>query len=145
MRYLSLQGQKPGMQYDAHECLLQLLAIIYPGINDDCMFKIDKLESTLCDNCGHTLNNDGVCIDQSLYLEDSSNIQTISGMLHQLMDPMSEYLGNYRCADGCQKLNTSKKAVYVTQLSDALIIQLNIFKYRGDISKKVVPNLIIDK
>ena len=63
VRYLSLQGQEPGMQYDVHECLLQLLVIIYPSINDDCMFKIDKLESTLCNNCGHTLNNDGVCIE----------------------------------------------------------------------------------
>ena len=51
------------MQYDAHECLLQLLAKIYPSINEDCMFKIDKLESTLCNDCGRTSNNDGVCID----------------------------------------------------------------------------------
>ena len=43
-------------------------------------------------------------------------------MLHQLMDPRGEYLENYRSVDGCQKLNTSPKAVYVTQLSDALII-----------------------
>ena len=27
-----------------------------------------------------------------MYLEDSSNIQTIRGMLHQLMDPRGEYL-----------------------------------------------------
>ena len=60
-------------------------------------------------------------------------------MLHQLMDPRGEYLEHYRCADGCQKLNTSTKAVYATQLSDALIIQLNIFKYSDVISKKVVP------
>ena len=80
------------------------------------MFKISKLESTLCNDCRHTTNN-----------EDSSNVQTVSGMLHQLMDPMGEYLKNYRCVDGCQKLNTSTKAVNVTKLSDALIIQLNIF------------------
>ena len=43
-------------------------------------------------------------------------------MLHQLMDSRGEYLENNRCADGCQKLNTSTKAVFVTQLSDALII-----------------------
>ena len=77
------------------------------------MFEIDKLESTLCNDCRHTTNH-----------EDSSNVQTISGMLHQLMDPMGEYLKNYRCVDGCQKLNTSTKAVNVTKLSDALIIQL---------------------
>ena len=50
------------MQYDARECLLELLAKIYPSINDDCMFNIEKLESTLCNNCDHTINNDGVCI-----------------------------------------------------------------------------------
>ena len=133
------------MEHDAHEYLLQLLAKMYSSINDDCMFQNDKLESTLCNDCGHTSNNDVVCIDWSLHLEDSSNIQTIIGMLHQLMDPRGEYLKNYRCADGCQKLNTSTKAVYATQFSDPLIIQLNIFKYSGGISKKVVPNLSIDE
>ena len=111
------------------------------------MFKINinKLESTLCNDCGLTANNDGVCIDWSLCLEDSSNLQTISGMLHQLMDPRGEYLENYRCVDGCQKLNTSTKAVYVTQLSDALIIQLNILKHIDGISKTFIPNLSIDE
>ena len=60
------------------------------------------------------------------------------------MGPSGEFLENYRCADRCQKVNTSTKAVYVTQLSAALIIQLNIFKYSGGISKQVVPNLSID-
>ena len=66
-------------------------------------------------------------------------------MLHQLMDPSREYKENYRCVDGCQKLNTSTEAVYVTQLSDALIIQLNIYKYIDGISKKFIPNLSIDE
>ena len=74
VRYLGLQHYEPGMQYDAHECLLQLLAKIYPNINDDGMFKINKLESTLCNDCGHTTNNDDLCIDWSLHLEDSSNL-----------------------------------------------------------------------
>ena len=130
-----------------HECLLQLLAKIYANINDDCMFKVDKLDLTLHTDCCHTTNNDGICIDWSLHLEDLSNIQTISGMLHQLMDQRQEYLENYRCicTSGCQKLNASTKAAYVTQLSDALIIQQNIFKYSDGISKKAVPNLSIDK
>ena len=79
------------------------------------MFKINKLESTLCNDC------------------------------EQLMVPIGEYLENYRCVDRCQKLNASTKAVYVTQLSDALIIQLNIFKYIDGISKKFIPNLSIDE
>ena len=65
-------------------------------------------------------------------------------MFHQLMDPRGEYLENYGC-DWCQRLNASTEAVYVTQLSGALIIQLNIFKYTGGISKKVIPNLSIDE
>ena len=132
------------MQCDAHECLLQLLLNIYPNINDDCIFKIDKFESTLCNKCGHTANTNGVCIDTSLHLEDSSNVQTISEMLHQLIDPRGQYLENHRC-DGCQRLKTSTKAVYATQLSGALIIQLNIFEFIGSINKKVIPNLNIDE
>ena len=49
-----------------------------------------------CNDCGHTTNNDSVCIDWFLHLEDSSNLQTISGMLQQLMNPRKEYLKNYR-------------------------------------------------
>ena len=60
------------------------------------------------------------------------------------MDPKGEYLENYRCVDGCQKLNTLK-AVCVMQLPDALIIQLNIFEYIDGISKKFIPNLNIDE
>ena len=54
------------------------------------MVKINKLESTLFNDCGHTTNNDGVCVDWSLHLEDSRNLQTIRGMLHQFMDPRGE-------------------------------------------------------
>ena len=108
------------------------------------MFKINKLESTLSNDCGLTTNDDGVCFNWSLHLEDSSNVQTISGMLHQLMDPRGEYLENYRCVDERQNFNTSTKAVYVTQLSDALM-QLNILRYTDSISKKFIPNLIIDE
>ena len=38
------------------------------------MFKTNKLESTLCNYCGHTTNNGDVCIDWSLHLEDSGNV-----------------------------------------------------------------------
>ena len=60
------------------------------------------------------------------------------------MDSRGEYLENYRCVEGCQKLNTSTKAVYVTQLSDALI-QLNILKCIDGISKNFIPNFSIDE
>lgn len=61
------------------------------------------------------------------------------------MDQMGKYLENYRCLDGCQKLNTLTKAVKVMLLSDALIIQLNISKYIDSIIKKFILNLNIDE
>ena len=95
--------------------LPQLLVKIYPNINDHCMFKINKLES-LCNDCGHTANNDGVCIDWSVHLEDSGTVQTISGILHQLMDLRGKYLENYRCVDGCQTLNALTKPMWYSYL-----------------------------
>ena len=81
MRYLGLYHYEARMQY-AHKYLLELLAKIYSSINDESMFKVNKLESTLCNDCGRTANNDGVCINWSLHLKDSRNVQTIRGMLH---------------------------------------------------------------
>ena len=51
-----------------------------PNINDDFMLKINKLESTLNNDCDQTTNNDGACINWSLRLEDSRNVQRISGI-----------------------------------------------------------------
>ena len=57
--------------------------------------KLMNFESALCNDCGHTKNNDGVCIDWSLYLDNSSNHQTIRGLLHQLMvEIRGEFLEN---------------------------------------------------
>ena len=47
--------------------------------------KNDKLESTLCNDCGHTANNDGVCTDQSLHIDETSNVQTNNNQLINLM------------------------------------------------------------
>ena len=70
--YLNLQHYES--EYDAHKCLLQLLQKIYTSIKDNCIFKIDKFESTLCNDCGHITSNDGVCIDWSLRLVNLSNV-----------------------------------------------------------------------
>ena len=130
VRYLGLHHYEPGMQYDAHEYLLQLLATPYPNINDDCMFKIKQRKHFVM-----------IVVTLQIMM---MYVMT-GGMLHQLMDPRGEYLENYRCVDRCQKLNTSTKAVYVTKLPDALIMQLSICKYIDGISKKFIPNLSNDE
>ena len=104
MSYLGLQHYEPGIQYDAHGCLLQFLVNIYPNINDDCVFKINKLESTLCNDYVHTTNNEGVCIEW--FKQCSNNKWHVTSVNGSKRD--------YRCIDGCQKLNTPTKAVYVT-------------------------------
>ena len=43
------------------------------------------------------------------------------------------------------KIEYATKAVYVTQFSGALIVQLNIFKFIDGINKKVIPNFSIDE
>ena len=58
------------------------------------MFKIDKLDSTLCNAFGHTKNDDGAGIDWYQHLEDSSIVPIISGVLHQVINPSGTYLGN---------------------------------------------------
>ena len=63
VRNLGLKYYDLGMRHDGHKCLLQLLANIYPNINDGCMFKINKLGSKLCNDSGHITNNDALCID----------------------------------------------------------------------------------
>ena len=99
MQNLGLRNYVVGMQYDAHEYLLQLMEKSYPVINDHCMFKLAKLESTLCENsdCHHGINKEDTCIDWSLNVEDSSDLQTISGILHNLMDPRVRRMQDYRC------------------------------------------------
>ena len=109
------------------------------------MFKIDKQDSTLRNYYGHKTKKDDICSNWCLHLEDSSNVQTRTGMLHHLMDHRGEYLEKYRCLGGCRKLNTSTKAIYATQLCEALIIKLTTFdKYISSISNRVIPNLSID-
>ena len=65
-------------------------------------------------------------------------------MLHQPIDLRGEYLANYRCVGECQKLDISIKVVYFMQLSDALIMQINIFKYIDGFGKTFIPNLMLN-
>ena len=45
VKYFGLQHCEAGVPYDAHEYLLQYLAKTHPVMNDDCMFKINKVNT----------------------------------------------------------------------------------------------------
>ena len=62
-------------------------------------------------------------------------------MLYQPMDPRGEYLENYRCVDGCQKLNTSTKAVNDTVIWCTHYTAKHFQTFDG-ISKKFVDEKI---
>ena len=53
--------------------------------------------------------------------------------------------GNLQMCWWMPKVQYINKSCHVTQVSDSLIIQLNIFKYIDGISKKFIPNLSIDE
>ena len=73
-----------------------------------------NFESALCNDCGHTKNNDGVCIDWSLYLDNSSNHQTIRGVATSVNGRNKGRIFRKLDVDECHKINASTKAVYVT-------------------------------
>ena len=47
LQVLHLNGYMPCQKYHAQKCLIQLLQKFYPAINNDCIFKISLLESTM--------------------------------------------------------------------------------------------------
>ena len=114
LQVLYLNDYISGQQYDAHECLVQLLQKFYPEINDDCIFRISLLESTMCEgNRGHSTKSTFSCTELGLQVEDSLNIETITGLLEKSQNPvLSE---GYQC-DKCGNVGTSRKADLVTYI-----------------------------
>ena len=95
------------------------LEIFYLSFNDDYMFKTTDA------------------------LRGFNNVQKISGMLNQLIDPRGEYLENYREADWCQKLSMSKRQ-YMSHNYLIHYYTTKLFKCISGVRKKV-PKLSIDK
>jgi len=143
---LELSNYIFGSQYDAHECLLQILDKIYPSVTDDCLFKISMLESTVCqnNNCQHRAERSTNVIDLELNVISSGAIQTVTDLLSQPQVP--SLLEGYRC-DGCHAVGSCTKADLITHTSEVLIIQLKIFNYSNEhnMIKKINPNLNIEE
>jgi len=101
VRDLGLSNYIFGSQYDAHECLLQILDKIYPSVTGDCLVKISMLESTVCqnNNCQHQVEKSMDVIDLELNIFPSETIQNVTNLLSQPQIPSP--LEGYRC-DGCQ-------------------------------------------
>ena len=149
LQQIRLHDYVSGMQYDAHECLIQILEKIYPNF-DDCIFTVSCLESVQC-----TGSQDGTIagcmneprrivnnMDLTLELNDSLD-QNISSLI--LQSQRSRAPLGYRC-DNCGQEDTCDKVDLITGLSDILIINLKIFSYDHVTNRmtKKVPNLSIN-
>ena len=111
LQVLYLNGYMPGQQYDANQCLIQLLQKFYSEINDDCIFKMPLLESTMCEGtCRHSTENTFSCTELGLKVEVSANTETI-GLLEKSQNLV--LLESYRC-DKCGNVVTTRKADLVT-------------------------------
>lgn len=132
-----------GTQYDSHECLLHLIDIIYPVLDNNCIFKIDMLSSVTCENNG--CNNIVESLNSSMALTlnvDESHYQTINNLLDSFMS--TQLVPDYRC-DRCSSRGHCLKANTIVNTGDVLVIQLSIFKYINGISTKISPYINIDE
>ncbi|MCH2406271.1 MAG: ubiquitin carboxyl-terminal hydrolase, partial [Nitrosopumilus sp.] len=152
---IDLRDYEFGRQYDAHECLLQLLGKFYPEIDNNCMFKVSWLESTICENekvignsriqpCFHRTENMINHFNLTLEVDATSSNQTITQLLNRLEN--SSLAEGYTC-DNCQFKDTSNKVDLISETSDVLIFQLKLFKYirEYNTTTKVIPNLTVDE
>jgi len=146
IRDLRLHNYVFGSQYDAHECLLQILNKIYSSVTNDCLFKISVLESTVCqsNNCQHRAERSIDMLDLELNIFPSGAVHTVTNLLNQPQIPSP--LEGYRC-DGCKVVGSCTKADLITHTSDVLIIQLKIFEYsnKHNMIKKKNPNVNIEE
>ena len=66
---LELPDYQPGLQFDAHECLIHILNLIYllrpdNSVPDESVFQISSLQSILCQTCNNASENtllDTIC------------------------------------------------------------------------------------
>lgn len=111
LQVLYLNDYMPGQQYDAHQCLIQLLQKFYSEVNDDCIFKMPLLQSIMCEGtCRHSTENTFSCTELGLKVEVSVNTETI-GLLEKSQNPV--LLESYWC-DKYGNVGTTRKADLVT-------------------------------
>ena len=137
-----------GEQYDAHECLIQILDKTYPSLTSDNLFKVEILESVLCNNaeCEYVSENVVKYNTVSLDIEDCDDIQTIQGLFNTFQNVRGTTMSGSKCEKCEQKgvLSEVSKANSVTDVSNILIINLKLFKFVNGIIKKRLPALKID-
>ena len=139
-------------QYDAQECLLQLVGKIFhipcnAPVPEDCPFKLSLLQSILCGtpNCNFTSDNHVSAVECPVKFEDPYCFYTTSNMIERLIgDHHGESMYDFRC-EVCQQVGSCKKVISLVDFSDFVILHLNTLKFRNGRCEKMIPNLQIDE
>ena len=149
---LNLRAYTENLQYDAEECLTQIINLFYPQIDDhvpdNCLFRLDGGESVLCFNCNKsssTTFRSAVC---SVSIP-AVNLQTsVSSLVeNQTSDAYGQIMDEkYKC-DSCPTRTQASQNRTLWNVEKYLIIQVKIFNYdkKKKVSMKTTPNLIIEE
>ena len=108
-----LSNYSYGNQYDAHECLINILDNCFPDNSDGCIFQIKIFESIECEKQLDELNGPTGCgkatakfefnKDIQLHIDDTPDSQSIQSLLDKLQDPHGESVKDYIC-DHCKEI-----------------------------------------
>ena len=152
IRQLNLPGYNFGLQYDAEECLTNILDKCFPNVTDS-IFCIKVNESILCEEAPipNTPGGCGAKQDKfethqifKLNVQEFTYQQSVQEMLNSTYN--FEVMDDYRCSigenNGCQKAGFCKKSTIIAELKDLIIIQLKIFNSQ---LMKIFPAIKVDQ
>ena len=143
LNQLKLSEFTLGHQYDAHECLVQLLETVYP-LNYDSLFKIVKNPEILCENCkSESSSKSEIYFDLKLDILNNHTPMSIFEAIQTIQLPSN--LENYRC-DKCKCISRCYKSDYVQETGSLLVVNLKLFKHnRQNVYEKINPPLVIEE
>ena len=138
-------------QFDAQECINSILNHVYQvhlnEIPAESAFRVSFLESVLCQSCNNpSERTEYYNMSRIQFPNHLDPGNSTKDMIEKLTnDPYGEFLQDYICSN-CPTRTNATKSRTLFNVSDALIIQLVIFRYdqtTGSL-KKLVPNLNIE-
>ena len=128
VKNLQLENYNFKDQYDAQECLIQILENVFS--NDNNMFKFCVNESTVCHGLGCTFANIRTENHKDLQLSvyDTPVPQSINALLEmQMKNERGEEI-QYTC-EQCGAINNATKSTTFDSEPDILIIHLRLFVF----------------
>ena len=123
LQYLSrlgIPGYIPYQQFDSSELLIHIIANSFPTPFQDEFFKIGMLCTTLCEECGYSIDNTEVSNILSFPIEE--------GIQHSVRELIENYqtvepLMGYRC-DRCNKRDVCNKVSTIYETSEYIVLTL---------------------